>query len=144
MTPSPRRLAFPHALAATVPVAAPASDAPDPPADSVPGLFFGTLPLAGCAGADVLLELGGDHRYALQAHCRATLVDLPVERGQWSLEWNGTCVRLVPEGALPGAGPRPREFALALDDLMVLTEGSCIEPVDDPRGRSLHRAHEVE
>ena len=139
MTTSPRRLAFALALAATVPVAAPASDAPDPPAASIPGLFFGTLPLADCAGADVLLELGGDHRYALQAHCRATLLDLPVERGQWSLEWNGTCVRLLPD-RLAGA----RELALPLEDLLVLTDGSCIEPVDDPRGRSLHRAHEVE
>ena len=104
--------------------------------DVGPGTYFGTLPLQACAQADALLRLAGDGRYSLQAHCRATLQDRPPEQGDWSVEWNGTCLRLVP-GGLAGA----REFAIARDDLLVLAEGSCIEPVADPRGRSLHRAH---
>ena len=99
------------------------------------GTFFGTLPLRTCAQADALLRLDGDGHYTLQAHCRATLADLPLEQGGWSVEWNGTCVRLAPDGLAPA-----REFAIALDDLLVLADGSCVEPIDDPRGRSLHRA----
>jgi len=127
--------AFALALAVATPMGAQAFDGTDPSAASMPGVFFGTLPLPGCAEADALLHLGADHRYALQAHCRTTLEDLPVERGQWSTEWNGTCVRLLSD-RLAG----PREFAVPLDNLLVLADGSCIEPIDDPRGRSLHRA----
>ncbi|UNK57684.1 hypothetical protein MNQ95_00725 [Pseudoxanthomonas daejeonensis] len=122
-------------LAIVVPAGALASDAADRELPAMSGTFFGSVPLAGCAHADALLRLGPDRRYAMQAHCRTTLEDLPLEQGDWSVEWNGTCVRLVPDG-LAGA----REFAVALDDLLVLAEGSCIEPVEDPRGRSLHRA----
>ncbi|MBO9717627.1 MAG: copper resistance protein NlpE N-terminal domain-containing protein [Pseudoxanthomonas sp.] len=100
-----------------------------------PGTFFGSLPLASCDQADVLLRLGGDGRYTLQAHCRASMKDLPPEQGDWSAEWNGTCVRLVPDGFAT-----PRQFAVPLEDALVLAEGSCIDPVEDPRGRTLHRA----
>ena len=124
------------ALAMLVPAWARASEPGAPAATAVePGTFFGSLPLDGCTGADALLRLQADGRYLLQAHCRATLQDLPPEQGAWSVEWNGTCVRLVADG-LAGA----REFAVALDDVLVLAAGSCIEPVDDPRGRSLRRA----
>jgi hypothetical protein len=112
-----------------------APDAPDPQAAAIAGTFFGSLPVTSCAEADVLLRLGADQRYTLQAHCRPTLQDLPPEQGAWSLEWNGTCARLA-----PGDGARAREFALPMEDLLVLASGSCIEPIDDPRGRSLHRA----
>ncbi|UWX03571.1 hypothetical protein H1235_11320 [Pseudoxanthomonas sp. NC8] len=98
------------------------------------GTFFGSMPVAGCEQADALLQLGAERRYTLQAHCRMTLENLPPEQGDWSVEWNGTCLRLVPDG-LRGA----REFALPADDTLVLADGSCIEPVEDPRGRSLHR-----
>lgn len=135
MTPS-RLRALALLLAAATPMCAQAVDGPESSTAPVPpGLFFGTLPLAGCAEADVLLHLGNDQRYALQAHCRTTLEDLPIERGQWSVEWNGTCVRLLSD-RLAG----PRELAVPLDNLLVLADGSCIEPIDDPRGRSLHRA----
>ncbi|WP_372012923.1 hypothetical protein [Pseudoxanthomonas sp. 10H] len=136
--PARLRLAFVPALglAMLAPPGVRASEPAAPVAAAVePGTFFGSLPLHGCAGADALLRLDADGRYLLQSHCRATLQDLPPEHGAWSVEWNGTCVRLVADG-LAGA----REFAVALDDLLVLTAGSCIEPVDDPRGRSLHRA----
>ena len=122
-------------LATAAPARASAAEAASRGLPAMAGTFFGSVPLAGCAQADALLRLGDDHRYSMQAHCRATLEDLAPEQGQWSLEWNGTCVRLLPDG-LAGA----REFAVALDDLLVLAEGSCIEPVADPRGRSLHRA----
>lgn len=112
-----------------------AANAPDPQAAAIAGTFFGSLPVASCTDAEVLLQLGVDQRYALQAHCRLTLQDLPLEQGAWSLEWDGTCVRLVADG-----GASARELALPLADLLVLANGSCIEPIEDPRGRSLHRA----
>lgn len=114
----------------------------DPQAAMPADTWFGSLPLPGCGAADILLRLQADGAYRLQGHCRASLQALPDERGRWSIEWNGTCARLLPDGALLGTGAAPREFALAQDDLMVLAEGSCIEPVDDPRGRSLHRARD--
>lgn len=124
-----------HALAAGVAGGAQPGDAPPAPAVAA-GTFFGTLPLASCAQADALLRLDESGRYALQAHCRATLEDLPLEHGTWTVEWNGTCVRLAPAGVAEPA----REFAVPLDSMLVLAAGSCIEPVEDPRGRTLHRA----
>ena len=135
-------LLLPLAACATTP--APAGNGPGtgPDTTTPAGTWFGSLPVAGCGAADILLRLQADGAYRLQGHCRASLQPLPDERGRWSIEWNGTCARLLPDGALFGAGGAPREFALAQDDLIVLAEGSCIEPVDDPRGRSLHRARD--
>jgi hypothetical protein len=126
------------ALAGTVPVCAAAADEGAQPVPVRPGAFFGSLPLASCATdaqADVLLRLGEDGRYTLQAHCRALMQDLPPEQGDWSAEWNGTCLRLAPDGFAV-----PRQFAAPLEDALVLADGSCIDPVEDPRGRILHRA----
>jgi hypothetical protein len=123
------------ALVGAVPLYVAAADEGAQPAPVQPGTFFGSLPLAPCAQADVLLRLSGDGRYTLQAHCRASMEDLPLEQGDWSAEWNGTCVRLLPDGFAA-----PRQFAAPLEGVLVLADGSCIDPVEDPRGRALHRA----
>lgn len=136
-------LALLAGLAGALPCAALEPVAPGPAhyrAADLHGLWFGTLPHPACPSADVLLRLDGGGRYALQAHCRATLEALPPDRGHWSVEWDGTCLRLLPDAGGIDARTPPRELALPLDDLMVLADGSCLEPVEDPRGRSLHRA----
>ena len=48
---------------------------------------------------------------------------------------NGTCVQLTPDD-----DRLSYPFAIHDDALLVLTSGSCIEPVEDPRGRTLRRA----
>ena len=102
------------------------------------GRFFGTLPAAACVSQDVLLALHADGHYVLQAHCQDDLQATPIRRGDWSVTWNGTCVRLTSEHG----DDRALEFAIHDDDLLVLTAGSCVEPVEDPRGRTLRRATE--
>jgi hypothetical protein len=84
---------------------------------------------------NVWLDLRADGRYALQAHCQDDLQAAPTGAGRWSITWNGTCVQLTPDDDRPA-----QEFAIHDDDLLVLTAGSCIEPVEDPRGRTLRRA----
>lgn len=98
--------------------------------------FFGTLPDAACASLDVQLTLQADGRYSLLSHCQDDLA-ARTEHGRWSVTWNGTCIALA---AAAGASPGSREFAIHDDDLLVLATGSCIEPIEDPRGRSLRRA----
>lgn len=100
------------------------------------GQFFGSVADHACASQDALLSLQADGHYALQMHCQDDLQATPASRGRWSVTWNGTCVLLTPDG--PSA--RPLEFAIHDDDLLVQTTGSCIEPVEDPRGRTLRRA----
>ena len=100
------------------------------------GQFFGTVADRACASQDALLSLRADGHYALQMHCQDDLQATPVLHGRWSMTWNGTCVLLTPDS--PSA--QPLEFAIHDDDLLVLTTGSCIEPVEDPRGRTLRRA----
>ena len=102
---------------------------------AVAGQYFGTLPSDTCSSLDVLLTLDADGRYVLQSYCQDDLTS-STTRNAWTATWNGTCVDLAP-GAEP-AGQR-REFAIHDDDLLVLTAGSCIEPVEDPRGRTLRR-----
>lgn len=112
--------------------AASAAEAPAPAfAD---GQFFGTLPDPGCAWLDAVLELRADGRYRLHTFCQQ---DLQAHEwtGTWSVTWNGTCVAL----AADGVGSPVREFAIHDEALLVLAQGSCIEPVDDPRGRTLRR-----
>ena len=103
---------------------------------AVAGRYFGTLPSATCSSLDVLLTLDVDGRYVLQSYCQDDLTS-STTRHTWTVTWNGTCVDLA-----PGAGPagQRREFAIHDDHLLVLTTGSCIEPVEDPRGRTLRRA----
>ncbi len=100
------------------------------------GQFFGTVSDQACASQDALLSLRADGHYALQTHCQDDLQATPVRRGRWSVTWNGTCIQLTPDDA----PAKPLEFAIHDDDLLVLTTGSCIEPVADPRGRTLRRA----
>ena len=119
-------------LACALPLAASAAN-PTPP--TFAGTFFGSLPAASCTSQDVLLELGADGRYARQAHCQDDLQAAPKSAGRWSVTWNGTCVQLTSDD-----GQQPQEFAIHDDDLLVLTAGSCIEPIEDPRGRTLRRA----
>ncbi|GEM_PF-660895 len=140
--PAPR-IALSTVLGGLIIAAAAHATAAEPVAarQAIAGTYFGSLALAGCGRADALLQLGADHAYTLQAHCVDTLQDLPLQRGTWSIEWNGTCLRLAPATVFSAGG---HEFALASDDLLVLASGSCIEPVDDPRGRSLHRARSAE
>lgn len=102
----------------------------------VAGQYFGTLPSDACASLDVLLTLGADGRYVLQSYCQDDLT-ASTTRNSWTMTWNGTCVDLAPG---TGHAGRPHEFAIHDDDLLVLTAGSCIEPVEDPRGRTLRRA----
>ena len=109
--------------------------AANPTPASFAGPFLGSLPSTGCAMQDVLLDLRADGRYTLQAHCQDDLRAAPVSAGRWSVTWNGTCVQLVPDHGQPA-----QEFAIHQEDLLVLTSGSCIEPVEDPRGRTLRRA----
>lgn len=120
-------------LACSAPLAVAAADAV--PANFT-GRFFGTLADGACASQDALLTLHADGRYALQTHCQEDLQAAPVRRGRWSMAWNGTCVQLAPDR--PPA--QSLEFAIHDDNLLVLTTGSCIEPVEDPRGRTLRRA----
>lgn len=120
------------ALTCLLPLAASAAN---PTPATFYGRFFGSLPQAACASQDVLLDLGADGRYALQAHCQDDLQASPVVRGTWSVTWNGTCIQLLPDNRSP-----IREFAIHDDNLLVLTAGTCIEPVEDPRGRTLRRA----
>lgn len=112
-----------------------AASAASPAPSTFAGTFFGSLPAETCASQDVLLDLGADGRYALEAHCQDDLQAAPMRAGRWSVTWNGTCVQLAPEDGGPA-----QEFAIHDDDLLVLTAGSCIEPVEDPRGRTLRRA----
>ncbi|WP_296282636.1 copper resistance protein NlpE N-terminal domain-containing protein [Pseudoxanthomonas sp.] len=112
-----------------------AASAANPAPPTFAGTFFGSLPAEACALQDVLLDLGADGRYALEAHCQDDLQAAPRRAGRWSVTWNGTCVQLVPEDGGPA-----QEFAIHDDDLLVLTAGSCIELVEDPRGRTLRRA----
>ena len=98
------------------------------------GQFFGTVSDRTCVSQDALLSLHADGQYTLQMHCQDDLQATPVRRGRWSVTWNGTCVELAPEGSAQAL-----EFAIHDDDLLVLTTGSCIEPVEDPRGRTLRR-----
>ncbi|WP_394696812.1 copper resistance protein NlpE N-terminal domain-containing protein [Pseudoxanthomonas japonensis] len=100
------------------------------------GQFFGTMTDRACASQDALLSLQADGHYTLQMHCQDDLQATPASRGRWSVTWNGTCVQLKPDD-VPA---QPLEFAIHDDDLLVLTTGSCIEPVEDPRGRTLRRA----
>ena len=99
------------------------------------GQFFGTVADRACASRDALLSLQADGHYALQMHCQDDLQATPASRGRWSVTWNGTCVQLTSDEGRPA-----QEFAIHDDDLLVLTTGSCIEPVEDPRGRTLRRA----
>jgi uncharacterized lipoprotein NlpE involved in copper resistance len=103
---------------------------------TVAGRYFGTLPSATCSSLDVLLTLDADGRYVLQSYCQDDLT-ASTTRSSWTVTWNGTCVDLA-SGADPAE--RRREFAIHDDNLLVLTAGSCIEPVEDPRGRTLRRA----
>lgn len=119
-------------LACLLPLAASAAN---PTPSTFAGTFFGSLPAASCTSQDVLLDLGADGRYALEAHCQDDLQALPRRVGGWSVTWNGTCVQLTPDD-----DRFPQAFAIHDDDLLVLTSGSCIEPVEDPRGRTLRRA----
>ncbi|WP_447939981.1 copper resistance protein NlpE N-terminal domain-containing protein [Pseudoxanthomonas mexicana] len=112
-----------------------AASAANPAPSTFAGTFFGSLPAKACASQDVLLDLGADGRYTLEAHCQDDLQAAPRRAGRWSVTWNGTCVQLAPEDGQPA-----KEFAIHDDDLLVLTAGSCIEPVEDPRGRTLRRA----
>ncbi|PPJ43781.1 MULTISPECIES: copper resistance protein NlpE N-terminal domain-containing protein [unclassified Pseudoxanthomonas] len=112
-----------------------AASAANPTPPTFAGTFFGSLPAEACASQDVLLDLGADGRYVLEAHCQDDLQAAPKRAGRWSVTWNGTCVQLAPEDGQPA-----QEFAIHDDDLLVLTAGSCIEPIEDPRGRTLRRA----
>lgn len=112
-----------------------AAAAAQPTPAAFAGAFFGSLPSVACASQDVMLDLRADGRYGLQAHCQDDLQAAPMRTGRWSVTWNGTCVQLVPDDGQP-----MQEFAIHDDDLLVLTAGSCIEPVEDPRGRTLRRA----
>ena len=104
--------------------------------DAFAGNFFGSLPDVYCSNLDVMLVLNADGRYAIQKHCQTGSTRHADDRGVWSVTWNDTCVQLIPDNdALLG-----REFAIHDQDLLVLTEGSCIEPVEHPDGRSLRRA----
>ncbi|TQM12777.1 NlpE-like protein [Pseudoxanthomonas sp. 3HH-4] len=124
---------LPAALACVLPMVASAAN---PTPATFTGWFFGTVPDAACISHDALLDLQADGRYTLQGHCQDDLQAAPLRTGQWSVMWNGTCVQLMPDGH----AARPLEFAIHDDDLLVLTIGSCIEPVEDPRGRTLRRA----
>ncbi len=126
---------LPVLLACALPMAVSAAN---PTPATFAGHFFGSLPVAPCASQDVLLDLRADGRYSLQAHCQDDLQAVPMRQGRWSVTWNGTCVQLAPEEGGP-----PQELAIHDDDLLVLTAGSCIEPVEDPRGRTLRRADTV-
>ena len=108
---------------------------PDAIGNAVAGRYFGTLPSDTCLSLDVLLTLGADGRYVLQSYCQDDLA-FSTTRSAWTVTWNGTCVDLAPADE---AQPR-REFAIHDNDLLVLTTGSCIEPVEDPRGRMLRRS----
>ncbi|MFT3668823.1 MAG: copper resistance protein NlpE N-terminal domain-containing protein [Pseudoxanthomonas sp.] len=112
-----------------------AASAANPTPATFAGPFFGSLPSTSCVMQDVWLDLRADGRYALQAHCQDDLQAAPTRAGRWSVTWNGTCVQLTPDDDRPA-----QEFAIHDDDLLVLTAGSCIEPVEDPRGRTLRRA----
>lgn len=98
--------------------------------------YFGTLPSGTCSSLDVLLTLDVDGRYTLQSYCQDDLAS-STTNSTWAVTWNGTCVDLAPADETQ---PR-REFALHDDDLLVLTAESCVEPVEDPRGRMLRRAN---
>ncbi|MDR7067395.1 hypothetical protein J2X02_000212 [Pseudoxanthomonas japonensis] len=100
------------------------------------GQFFGTVADRACASQNALLSLHADGQYVLQTHCQDDLQATPARRGRWSVTWNGTCVQLTSD-SLPA---QPLEFAIHDGDLLVLTTGSCIEPIEDPRGRTLRRA----
>lgn len=110
------------------------ASAAHPAPSTFAGRFFGSLPAASCVSQDVLLDLRGDGRYTLRTHCQDDLQTLVLD-GRWAVTWNGTCVQLTPDRDVPA-----QEFAIHDDDLLVLTAGSCIEPVEDPRGRTLRRA----
>ncbi len=112
-----------------------AASAANPTTTTFAGPFFGSLPSATCVMQDVWLDLRADGRYSLQAHCQDDLQAAPARTGRWSVTWNGTCVQLAPDDDRPA-----QEFAIHDDDLLVLTAGSCIEPIEDPRGRTLRRA----
>ena len=103
--------------------------------NAIAGQYFGTLPSDTCSSLDVLLTLGAEGRYILQSYCQDDLTS-STTRSVWTVTWNGTCVDLA-AGTDPAG--RQREFAIHDDDLLVLTTGSCIEPVEDPRGRTLRR-----
>jgi hypothetical protein len=108
--------------------------------EALAGRYFGTLPSdtpGTCSSLDALLTLNVDGSYVLQFYCQDELVSWTVRR-TWTVTWNGTCVDLDPQDH---AQPR-REFAIHDEGLLVLTTGSCMEPVEDPRGRTLHRAVE--
>ena len=111
------------------------ASAANPTPATFAGPFFGSLPSTSCVMQDVWLDLRADGRYRLHAHCQDDLQAAPVRTGRWSVTWNGTCVQLAPDDDRPA-----QEFAIHDDDLLVLTAGSCIEPVEDPRGRTLRRA----
>ncbi len=102
---------------------------------AVAGRYFGTLPSDTCSSLDVLLTLAADGRYVLQSYCQDDLAS-STTHSTWAVTWNGTCVDLAPAD---DAQPR-HEFAIHDEDLLVLTAGSCVEPVEDPRGRMLRRA----
>lgn len=112
-----------------------AASAANPTPATFAGPFFGSLPSTSCVMQDVWLDLRANGRYTLQAHCQDDLQAAPTHAGRWSVTWNGTCVQLKPDD-----GGTAQEFAIHADDLLVLTSGSCIEPVEDPRGRTLRRA----
>lgn len=112
-----------------------AASAANPTPATFAGPFYGTLPSATCVMQDVWLDLRADGGYTLRAHCQDDLQAAPTHAGRWSVTWNGTCVQLTPDD-----GGTAQEFAIHDDDLLVLTSGSCIEPVEDPRGRTLRRA----
>ena len=101
-----------------------AASAANPTPAAFAGPFFGSLPSTGCVMQNVLLDLRADGRYTLQAHCQDDLQAAPARAGRWSVTWNGTCVQLTRDVDQP-----TQEFAIHDDDLLVLTVGSCIEPV---------------
>lgn len=108
--------------------------AANPTPETFAGQFFGTMTERACESQDALPSLRTDGHYTLQMHCQDDLQATPVRRGRWSVTWNGTCVQLSPQD-----DARILELAIHDDDLLVLTAGSCIEPVEDPRGRTLRR-----
>lgn len=120
-------------------VACPRASAGDKALATFAGRFYGSVSDATCASRDMLLTLQADGSYAVQSHCQDDLQASPMQEGTWSQTWNGTCVQLVPAARTSAT----LEFAIHDDDLLVLTTGSCIEPVEDPRGRTLRRADTV-
>jgi len=131
------RYALPLAAALLAPSAT-AADADANAGNALAGRYFGTLPDAGCASLDVLLTLEANGHYTLQSYCQDDLASQTTQR-TWAATWHGTCLELAPAGP---AQPH-RAFAIHDEGLLVLATGGCLEPVDDPRGRTLRRADDA-